>query len=107
MPKLCVYGTLMGRKPAVWSGRLPGLRMYSCGGFPACVKGEGEVTVEVQEVDEKDFIGLDRYEGVPFLYTRETVNTPVGEAFIYIYARSIALLQPVPSGDWRVFNESR
>ena len=43
--------------------------------FPAIVPSEGScVTVEVYEVPSSSLRELDRYEGVPGLYTRETVD---------------------------------
>ena len=84
--------------------RLNGFRMYNAGWFPAVVPGEpGEsVLIEVMDIGDADdtIRALDRYEGVPFLYRREIVTTPVGEAFIYLFNGETENMSRIESGDW-------
>jgi gamma-glutamylcyclotransferase (GGCT)/AIG2-like uncharacterized protein YtfP len=96
--KLAVYGTLRRGGDTI---RIPGFEMYSNHVYPACIRGNGEITVEVHEVTANDLVHLDRYEGVPHLYTRETVEINGIPTFIYLWAREISPRMPrVVSGDW-------
>lgn len=71
--------------------------MWNVGQFP-CIKlreaHEDRVTGQLLDVTELDLTRLDRYEGVPNLYTREKTiahkvkgNSPGQEVFIYEWAR--------------------
>ena len=68
--------------------------MWDVGQFP-CIKlgGSEVVTGQLIDVTSRDLEKLDRYEGVPILYTRETTvaykigdNSPGEEVWIYEWA---------------------
>lgn len=58
--------------------------MYSLGGYPAVKKG-GDLPIfgEIYEVENLD--KLDRLEGHPNYYTREVIDTPFGDVWIYLF----------------------
>ena len=104
--KLVTYGTLMH---PMWGlefihyDTMSG-DMYNLGGFPAVTTtGDtgNEFYYQVAQITPDLLPQLDRYEGVADgLYRRETVDTPVGPAYIYIFNREL------PEGaqlinDWR------
>lgn len=119
--KVAVYGTLReGQGNWAWALNHPGakklgdcviggFKMYSTGGFPACVQGEGhrDIQAEVFEVDEKTFKRLDGLEGYPHMYDRVEVPTPFGDAWVYVWQGSTAPLQLIPDGDWVKFRAGR
>lgn len=81
--------------------------MYSLGPFPGVVDdGEGDIQVEVYQVDDACFERLDRLEGHPNFYKRELVTIVSGqsvphEAWMYIYQGDVAGLPIVATGDWQ------
>jgi len=76
-----------------------GWQMYSLGGFPAIVKGNSKVKVEIYSVDEETFSRLDRLEGYPSFYDREQVKTVQGDAWIYFHHYK-PNAPVVEDGDW-------
>jgi len=92
--KLFVYGTL---KMEPEDTHEIDARMWNVGQFP-CVKlfrtpTDSRVSGQILDVTMADLERLDRYEGVPVLYTRETTtaytigdNSPGEEVFIYEWA---------------------
>lgn len=81
--------------------------MWSCGAFPAVIfSDEGKVKGEVFKVLDRDVVPiLDRYEGVPYLYTRVIIKVTLEngeevEALSYEYARDTSNLEKVESGVW-------
>lgn len=113
-----VYGTLLSGQgnnhllrdsTKLGDVTVSGLEMHTMGGFPACVvryDKYSSVTGEVWEVDDETFARLDRLEGYPHFYDRIEINTPLGEAWVYINeeARSLPVVE---SGDWKKHNEWR
>jgi gamma-glutamylcyclotransferase (GGCT)/AIG2-like uncharacterized protein YtfP len=87
-------------------GQVDGLAMYSLGSYPMVVPGNGQVAVELYEVDQLTFAQLDRLEGFPIFYGRQvvTVNTahcPV-QAWIYVGRREqVKGQRRVRSGQWQ------
>ncbi|MCE0494040.1 gamma-glutamylcyclotransferase family protein [Vibrio salinus] len=80
----------------------PQFAMYDLGTYPAIVEGHFSVRGEVYQLDDDQLHRLDELEGVPVEYRRETIATPFGDAWIYIYqdVASADLSQLVSSGDW-------
>lgn len=79
-------------------------RMVSLGGFPACVPGDGNISVEVYEVDSPTLERLDCLEGYPTLYQKGGLMTPWGQATIYVMSSGAIRGAPhIESGDWNLF----
>ena len=80
-------------------------RMVSMGGFPGMIHTPGKestITIEVYEVASKDVErSLDRLEGYPGWYDKQTIETQWGTAFIYTQTEEqVGTNPPVKSGDW-------
>ncbi len=132
---LFVYGTLRtDLGPPSMRGDLPAdnsigyaylsyAKMYSVGSaYPAVVPSDNHEDVvhgqilsyeDYSEGDWKHILsGLDSYEGVPSLYTRELVNVTLSndeattaDVWTYVYARGVDPLTPIENGDWKVHYE--
>ena len=111
--RLLLYGTLRRGQHAnarmlsgaafVGAARTtPDYTMLDLGGFPGIrVGGSTAILGDVYEADEPTVAALDRYEGVPRLYTREVVMTMgVGPCWAYVLARPHPEANVVASGDW-------
>lgn len=106
MRKVLVYGSLKrgfgnhrvmeaaGGKH-IGAHTLSGFDMYSLGGFPAIVRGEGRVECEVYSVDSLE--PLDRLEGHPTFYKREVVD----DMYVYIYQHDVTGRAKVEDGVWK------
>lgn len=83
----------------VGSGTLKGYRLAFWGVATVFPCDESEVPIAVWEIDEECERALDRYEGYPRLYHKETVKVEVDgvtlDAMIYIMNRS-RLYPPTP-----------
>jgi len=105
--KLFVYGTL---KLEDKDTHFIDARMWDVGQFP-CVKlfrvpTDSEVTGQLIDVTSRDLDKLDRYEGVPILYTREKTmaykigeDSPGEEVFVYEWAGTTESLRRIASWD--------
>ena len=104
--KLFVYGTLK-LEPEDTHYILA--RMWDVGQFP-CIKLRAPfsdlVTGQLLDVTEKDLERLDRYEGVPRMYTREKTmayrigeESPSKEVFVYEWAGETSGLRRIASWD--------
>ena len=98
--KVAVYGTLrqgmgnhrlLGSSELLGTTELKGWKMYPAGlagGFPVIYASEApedEIVVEVYECTAETLKGpLDSLEGHPRWYRRQLVDTPFGEAWIYV-----------------------
>lgn len=98
--KIAVYGTLRKGQgnhscllgsPLVGTCRIKGFSMVSLGGFPAIdYDPDGSIEVEVYECDDEAEESCNRLEGydpsAPYhsFYDRVRIDTPYGEAEIYI-----------------------
>ncbi len=105
-----VYGTLKRGHPnhdvlaradarflMAWA-TAPEYEMVDLGAFPAVQEGGGTaIHGEIYEVG--DLAPIDRLEGYPVLYGRKRIETPCGEAWLYI--KNDAAGERVPSGDWQ------
>ena len=92
--------------------------MYSLGGFPGVVDGEGDVDGEVYRINDGHLDPLDRLEGHPTFYRRESrpvyltpavvqpFDTPV-ECFTYIYQRPVEQRERINHGDWRQYCDEK
>jgi len=95
MHKIFVFGTLLpDPKVTPWiMEKLQIAPINGKAGFPISRKSDiGKTYGDIIEVDDAELARLDRYEGVPHLYTREqgVVITPDGEranVYYYLYAR--------------------
>ena len=111
--KIAVYGTLrqgdynheailFGEEPLMTT-RLFGYDMYSNGAYPYVVEGEGEIKVEIYDVNFGDFLTIANMEyGAG--YDVKEVETPVGTALLFVYppelhAQRVAKHQ-IENGDW-------
>jgi gamma-glutamylcyclotransferase (GGCT)/AIG2-like uncharacterized protein YtfP len=80
----------------------PLYKMVNLGSYPGVVKGGGiRIEGEVYEVNSQQMADLDRLEGYPRDYTRETIATPWGQAWIYLYRGSLKDRPVIPDGVWR------
>lgn len=85
--------------------KLMGHQLFDLGWYPGIRPGEGYVVGDVFEVPEEQWAALDQYEGVPTLYTRETVNIGGTEGVqVYIYHSDISSDKQIATGDW--FNKA-
>lgn len=95
---LFVYGTLRDAHPNSahfdLSGKcevtrdvvLTGYDIFDLGSFPGVKPGSGSVVGDLFMVPEEQFDILDQYEGVPSLYTRETVSVAgYDDVQLYVY----------------------
>lgn len=84
----------------------PKYTMYDLGWYPGVVgNGHTAITGEVYEIDDRMLASLDRVEGFPRLYSRELIQTPYGEAWIYLYNHGIGTdnqRREIPAGVWAV-----
>ena len=114
---IAVYGSLRKGfynhsiiEDSVYLGRfdsLPEYNMYDLGSYPGLTKnGETSIVLEVYRVDQKILSNVDRLEGYNILnedrshYIRNIIDTPYGNAYIYIYAHSVTGYPQVIEGDW-------
>jgi len=116
--RVAVYGTLREGegnfrllRDAVKDGthRIGGFVMYSNGGFPYAVEGEGQITVETYSVDDRTLRNLDMLEGYPHHYDRREVDVNGKPAWIYFVREGhirLDLLNAVPDGDWVAHRKS-
>ncbi len=86
--------------------RLKGYDMYSLGAYPTITPSDGEITVELQEVDDKAMSYISRMEAgagykeivIPVEHEGKTI-----EAIMYYWPNEQIVgrnLQKVESGDW-------
>ena len=109
--RVFVYGSLMSggeyHEPLARSARLGGFttpavwHLWDLDGYPAMTPG-GARTVEgeVYRIDAATLAELDRIEEVPTLYQRATLDTPWGEAFVYVVGERPADARALPPGRW-------
>ena len=87
----------------------PIFSLYSLGGFPGLKEnGNTSVVMEVYEVDDQTAKSVDGLEGyspnrVPTFYDKIQIQTPYGQAGVYIYVSDIPENRKVESGDWVSF----
>lgn len=90
----------------------PEFSLYNLGYYPGLkTGGNTSVTMEVYEVDEKTAERVDRLEGYTpggnnTFYDKIPIETPYGEASVYVYVNNIPQERLVESGDWKAFKQS-
>jgi len=85
MHKVFCYGTL---KPKEEDTHTVKGRMWSVGPFPCVILGGSkDIPGQIIQVTDKEVEALDRYEGVPHMYTREktTAYGKDGQEEVWIY----------------------
>ena len=107
--KECVNHYVMKEAKGRYIGKgvVNGYEMYTNGGFPMVIRGEGTVVGELYEV--QNLYRLDALEGYPHLYIRETTEVELesGEkvkALIYTQSHNAESVRKnrirIPEGDW-------
>lgn len=91
---LFVYGTLkrglnnhhqLGDAPFLGEVEMPGVCLHDLGPFPMAIAADGVARGELYGVDAERLAHLDRFEGVPRLYQRESRRLSDGrQAWIYL-----------------------
>mgnify|MGYP003479494586 CR=1 FL=1 len=90
----------------------PEFSLYSLGYYPGLkTGGTTSVTMEVYAVDDTVAARVDRLEGYTpggnnTFYDKISIETPYGEASVYIYVNDIPQDRLVESGDWKAFKQS-
>lgn len=91
----------------------PEFSLYSLGYYPGLkTNGNTSVKMEVYEVTEKVARSVDNLEGYTpgsnsnTFYDKIPIETPYGEASVYIYVNDISEKKIVKSGDWKAFKQS-
>ena len=94
-----------------WSKPLYSL--YSLGSYPG-LKEDGltSVLMEVYKVTEEESQSIDYLEGYTeggrnSFYDKTVVETPFGEASVYIYQPEVLARELVKSGDWKEYFETK
>ncbi|OPX55020.1 Uncharacterized conserved protein YtfP, gamma-glutamylcyclotransferase (GGCT)/AIG2-like family [Oceanospirillum multiglobuliferum] len=84
-----------------------GLTLYDLGEYPAALRHPSTgVILEVYRIENATLALLDRLEDYEplrpndSLYLRETLKTPFGLCWVYLYNQSLAGVPIVASGDW-------
>lgn len=91
---------------------LPQYTLFPLGGFPGVHNGgDTSVVMEVYECDSKTMTRLDGLEGYRGpgqrnFYDRQTIETPYGTAFTYIYAGA-QRQDSIEHGDWVAYLENK
>lgn len=79
---------------------LPEYALYDLGAYPALIHGHQVIQGEVYLIDAETLEQLDILEDVPVEYRRESISTPFGDAWIYLYQESGHLNDLIESGNW-------
>lgn len=105
-----VYGTLrQGQcnhyllQESVFLGKCTTLAqfdLFDLGAYPAAIAGSRCLVGEVYQVDEFTMAKLDELEDYPVEYDRQLIDTPFGQAWIYLYQSSQGLSLLIESGDY-------
>ena len=79
-----------------------GFELYCNGFYPYAVPGDGEITIDLFEIDVETLRHLDHLEGYPAHYNRKKINVGNVEAWIYFTADPEVKNRcaKVPSGNW-------
>lgn len=85
-------------------------KMVSLGGFPGLIPTDmahcHNITIEVYEVDDQTYKDVERLEGYPRFYQRDTISTSVGNADIYVLENEGYAAHPeVEDGDWNNYSK--
>jgi len=119
MNKIAVYGSLrqgLHNHYLIEDSKLLGIfitpqifSLYTLGGFPGLkTDGKTAVVMEVYEVEDCVAKRVDSLEGYTpgrkaTFYDKISIETPFGDADVYIYVSDIPENRLVKSGDWYTF----
>lgn len=78
----------------------PSYSLFNLGPYPAVIEGKKSILGEVYLIDEETLGWLDKLEDIPVEYRRETIETPFGRAWIYLYQKAYKLDDEIITGDW-------
>lgn len=79
----------------------PAYTMLNLGHYPGVIApGGGSILGEVYGVSPRLLRDLDRLEDVPRLYRRESLATPWGMAWLYLYQARALGATAIDDGDW-------
>ncbi|GGY63367.1 gamma-glutamylcyclotransferase family protein [Marinobacter zhanjiangensis] len=114
--RVAVYGTLKHSEPNhhilassdfLGTCSLSSIVLYDLGPYPGAKLGRsGGVLVEVYAVDPRTFTRLDQLEGYNArapksgLYDRVLLDTPYGDAWVYVYNHDVSGCLATRSGGW-------
>lgn len=85
----------------------PRYTMCRLGQFPAVVaRGETPIVGELYRIEDEVLALLDELECYPQVFSRQVINTPPGDAWMYVYNRLVGTDEFVAHGDWLRFLES-
>lgn len=77
-------------------------KMFSLGAYPAVVRGGPDrIQGEVYRVDARTLSRLDWLEGYPGAYKRQLIPTHWGQAWSYLYRKSVQGRKRIAGGLWR------
>lgn len=82
----------------------PNYQLFNIGSYPGVIAGNCKVLGEIYRIDNSLLNQLDLYENVPTEYMRESIQTPYGTAWIYIYQDASKLDEAITSGNWHYRN---
>lgn len=77
-------------------------RMVSLSAYPGLVPSDKieDIVVELYEVTESTYRGVECLEGYPSFYQKALIPTSLGEVEVYVLERGYDDYPPVKSGDW-------
>lgn len=118
--RVFVYGTLLSGEPnhrllarAEFVGEArtePAFELVDLGAFPAMIPGgRSAIAGEVYTVDGPTLTNLDRLEGHPRFYIRQTIRLDDGsEVLTYLLSQDqVCGCSRIPGGDWRRARKKR
>lgn len=91
----------------------PEYSLYSLGSYPGLKNyGNTSVVMEVYEVDDRTAMMVDGLEGYnpnrkATFYDKIKIDTPFGEANVYVYVDDIPKERLIESGDWKQYMENK
>ena len=108
-----VYGTL--RRGGCYHGYLRSARyvganrsayrftMLNLGPYPGVIdRGNSAIFGEIYLIDHNTLLKLDQLEDYPRTYTRRTIRTQYGPAWIYLYQLAVGREPVIRDGNWRM-----
>lgn len=78
----------------------PNYQLFNIGSYPGVTEGNCRVIGEVYRINDDTLKQLDILEDVPIEYIRESIETPYGSAWFYIYNGVSSLDETITSGNW-------
>lgn len=83
----------------------PCYQLFNLGPYPGVVAGNDKLIGEIYRITEEVLAQLDILEDIPNEYIRNTIETPYGTAWIYIYQPTSPLEEAIASGNWLYRNQ--